>query len=147
MFQINTRDELIYLLTEAAELEHSLCCQYLFAAISLKRDVSEGLTWEQFNHVSDWAQTIFMVARQEMEHLSLVCNMLTAIGASPHFDRPNFPHRSQYYPLPFTLERFSEETVCRFARYEKPENVEFPKDIGCPPATLVPAPIIPQPVD
>jgi hypothetical protein len=44
MIQVNTRDELIYLLTEAAELEHSLCCQYLFAALSLKRDVSEGLT-------------------------------------------------------------------------------------------------------
>ncbi len=133
MIEIKTRDELIYLLTEAAELEHSLCCQYLFAAISLKRDVSEGLTWEQFNRVSDWAQALFMVARQEMEHLSLVCNMLTAIGGAPHFDRPNFPHRSKYFPLPFTLERFSEAAVCRFARYERPEHLPFPDPL-CPPA-------------
>jgi hypothetical protein len=147
MIQVNTRDELIYLLTEAAELEHSLCCQYLFAALSLKRDVSEGLTWEQFNRVSDWAQTIFMVARQEMEHLSLVCNLLTAIGGSPHFDRPNFPHRSKYFPLPFTLERFSEDAVCRFARYERPEGVAFPRDIGCPPAPPAHEPSLPQPVN
>jgi hypothetical protein len=144
MTHINTRDELIYLLTEAAELEHSLCCQYLFAAMSLKRDVSEGLTWQQFNHVSDWAQTIFMVARQEMEHLSLVCNLLTAIGGSPHFDRPNFPHQSKYFPLPFTLERFSEAVVCRFARYEKPEHLPFPDPL-CPPADdNVPPDIPPQ---
>lgn len=147
MPKINTRDELIYLLTEAAELEHSLCCQYLFAAISLKRDVNEGLTWEQFNHVSDWAQAIFMVARQEMEHLSLACNLLTAIGGAPHLDRRNFPHRSKYFPLPFTLERFSEDAVCRFARYERPEHVPFPEEIGCPPAEPVLAPVIPPQLD
>ncbi len=39
---IKTREELIYLLSHAAELEHGLACIYLFAAYSLKNDVSEG---------------------------------------------------------------------------------------------------------
>ena len=30
--KISDREELIYLLSEASELEHGLCCCYLFAA-------------------------------------------------------------------------------------------------------------------
>jgi hypothetical protein len=45
---VKTREELIYLLSRAAELEHGLACIYLFAAYSLKNDVSEGgMTDEQ----------------------------------------------------------------------------------------------------
>jgi hypothetical protein len=39
---VTSREELIYLLTRASELEHGLACVYLFAAYSLKNDVSEG---------------------------------------------------------------------------------------------------------
>ena len=41
---IEDREELIYMLCEASELEHMIMCEYLFAAFSLKHDVSEGLT-------------------------------------------------------------------------------------------------------
>ena len=34
---VTDREELIYLLSEASELEHGLCCSYLFTAFSLKR--------------------------------------------------------------------------------------------------------------
>jgi hypothetical protein len=127
---IRNRDELIYLLTDAAELEHLLCCQYLFAAFSLKRGVDEGLSWEQLNHVNDWTQTILLVARQEMEHLGLANNLLTAIGGSPHFRRPNFPQPAKYYPRPMPLERFNQKTIERFICFERPEHIE-PKDAFC----------------
>ena len=42
--RIESRQELLYLLSEAAELEHLLACSYLFAAYSLKTDDDEGLT-------------------------------------------------------------------------------------------------------
>jgi len=45
--RIENRSQLIYLLTEAAELEHGVMCLYLFASFSIKRDVKEGLTEEQ----------------------------------------------------------------------------------------------------
>src|SRR3954452_2462699 len=45
--RIETRAQLISLLTEAAELEHEILCCYLFACFSLKDDVAEGVTGEQ----------------------------------------------------------------------------------------------------
>ena len=41
---IEHRDALIFLLNEAAELEHAIMCQYLFAAFSMKKSTDEGLT-------------------------------------------------------------------------------------------------------
>jgi hypothetical protein len=146
---VNNRAELIYLLTQAAELEHMLCCQYLFAAVTLKRDVSEGLSWEQLSHVGDWAQTLFMIARQEMEHLGLVCNLLTAIGAAPCFTRPNFPQGPKFFPIRSSLERFGEEAVKRFICFERPEDIEPPDDPCLPLAEVSAAalpPLEPYPV-
>jgi hypothetical protein len=52
---VTTREELIYLLSRASELEHGLACIYLFAAYSLKNDVSEGgLTEEQADTRDVW---------------------------------------------------------------------------------------------
>ena len=42
-FVIEHREALIYMLCEAAELEHGIMCQYLFAAFSLKQSLDEGL--------------------------------------------------------------------------------------------------------
>jgi hypothetical protein len=43
-FVIEHREALIYMLCEAAELEHGIMCQHLFAAFSLKQSAAEGLT-------------------------------------------------------------------------------------------------------
>src|SRR5436305_12237270 len=88
---VENRGQLIYLLREAAELEHGIMCQYLFAAFSLKQSTDEGLTSEQLEAVGRWRRTVLEVVRQEMLHLSLVQNLLTAIGAAPHLGRPNLP--------------------------------------------------------
>ena len=45
--QVESREELVYLLGEACELEHGLMCEYLYAQFSLKRAAGEGLTPEQ----------------------------------------------------------------------------------------------------
>lgn len=127
---VETRDELILLLNEAAQVEHSLTCQYLFAALSLKRDVSEGVTQEQLIRINDWEQIILLVARQEMEHLGLVGNLLTAIGAAPYLNKPNFPQPKTYLPRPMVLEKFSEETVKRFVCFERPDHIS-PEDGFC----------------
>ena len=41
-FVIEHREALIYMLCEAAELEHGIMCQYLFAAFSLKEDTARA---------------------------------------------------------------------------------------------------------
>ena len=43
-FVIEHREALIYMLCQAAELEHGIMCQYLYAAFSLKQSEAEGLT-------------------------------------------------------------------------------------------------------
>jgi hypothetical protein len=70
--------------------------QYLFAAYSLKRYDYEGLRPDQLEQVRRWASLITLVARQEMEHLGLALNMLSAIGGTPSFSRPNMPQRRVY---------------------------------------------------
>src|SRR5262249_41859545 len=83
-FVIEHREALIYMLCEAAELEHGIMCQYLFAAFSLKQRDDEGLTADEVEAVRRWRQVIAHVATEEMLHLALVQNLLSAIGAAPH---------------------------------------------------------------
>src|SRR6201997_3974600 len=90
-FVIEHREALIYMLCEAAELEHGIMCQYLFAAFSLKQTVDEGLSGAELAAVQRWRAQISRVATQEMLHLALVNNILSAIGAAPHLARPNLP--------------------------------------------------------
>src|ERR1700704_2572586 len=53
-FVIEHREALIYMLCEAAELEHGIMCQYLFAAFSLKQREDEGLTTAELEAVTRW---------------------------------------------------------------------------------------------
>ena len=57
-FVIEHREALIYMLCEAAELEHGIMCQYLFAAFSMKDRADEGLTDEQAETVRRWRKQI-----------------------------------------------------------------------------------------
>src|ERR1051326_4760622 len=75
-FVIGHREALIYMLCEAAELEHGIMCQYLFAAFSLKQRADEGLTAEELEAVTRWRKDISHVATEEMLHLALVHNLL-----------------------------------------------------------------------
>ena len=58
---ITDREELIFLLSEASELEHGLCCCYLFAAFSLKRNPDEGLTSTEREALTRWEPVIIGV--------------------------------------------------------------------------------------
>ena len=53
-FVIEHREALIFMLCEAAELEHGIMCQYLFAVFSLKQNADEGLTDDQVAAVRRW---------------------------------------------------------------------------------------------
>jgi CDGSH-type Zn-finger protein/truncated hemoglobin YjbI len=124
---IEHREPLIYMLCSAAELEHALMCEYLFAAFSLKRSVDEGLTEDQFAAVERWRSAILMVAKQEMLHLAINCNLVSSLGASPHLSRPNLPQPAKHYPpgVILTLLPFGEEALRHFIYLERPEGMDF----------------------
>src|SRR6202045_4828574 len=92
------REALYYMLCEAAELEHGIMCQYLYAVFSLKQSETEGLSPQEAQAVQRWRKRISHAATQEMLHLALVQNLLAAIGGPPPPPRPNFPHPSSHYP-------------------------------------------------
>src|SRR5438876_6703473 len=96
-FVIEHREALIYMLCEAAELEHGIMCGYLYAAFSLKQSAGEGLSASEAEAVQRWRKHVFHIAAQEMLHLSLVQNLLSAVGAALHLSRPNFPHPVSHY--------------------------------------------------
>jgi hypothetical protein len=124
-FVIEHREALIYMLCQGAELEHGIMCQYLFAAFSLKQRADEGLTPEELEAVTRWRRTIAHVATEEMLHLALVQNVLSAIGAAPHLTRPNLPAPAHHYPagVNLTLVPFGEPALQHFMFLERPEGM------------------------
>ena len=129
---VNDREELIYLLTEAAQFEHVVMCTYLYAQWSLKKDESEGLSAEEKQAVDRWRASIRSVAMEEMLHLALVNNLMAAFGATPHLSRPDFPIRQGYFPsdLDFHLAPFNADTMQHFAFIERPEGIEVKDGAG-----------------
>ncbi|HEU4888573.1 MAG TPA: ferritin-like domain-containing protein, partial [Thermoanaerobaculia bacterium] len=134
---IKTRAQLMDALRLASELEHQLMCQYLFAVYSLKRYPYERwsgpdkenaiLTEAELERVRRWAMKITLIARQEMEHLGLALNMLSAIGGTPSFSRPNMPQKLKYYgdaDIKLELTRGDLKTIKRFQKFEAPDQLE-----------------------
>lgn len=125
-----SREQLLHLLAEASEFEHNLLCCYLYAAFSLKGDDATGLDADERQAVARWRKSILDVAIEEMAHLALVANLTTAIGARPHFDRPNFPVAPGYHPAGLVVELapFNAATLDHFVFLERPEHA--PLDDG-----------------
>jgi CDGSH-type Zn-finger protein/truncated hemoglobin YjbI len=154
-FVIEHREALIYMLCEAAELEHGIMCQYLFGAFSLKQREDEGLTGAELEAVTRWRRVISHVATEEMLHLALVHNLLSAIGAAPHFGRPNLPAPAHHYPagVNLTLVPFGEPALRHFIFLERPEGMALKGAAGidAPLHEAVPLmaerDIVPQPQD
>ena len=83
------RDEAVFLLNIAAEVEHAVMVQYLFAAYSL-RDPSQ-FTDDNATLVREWRKAIVTAAGEEMEHLVTVQNLLRSLGAPLSLARDEFP--------------------------------------------------------
>src|SRR6266700_2603485 len=127
LLRVESREELVYLLGEGCELEHGLLCEYLYAQFSLKRSVEEGVTAEQLARIQAWELTLIDVIKQEMLHLALATNILSALGAAPHFERPNFPILSRWYPpdVQIALVPFGERALRHFMYLERPEDMSL----------------------
>jgi len=140
---VEHREQLWSLLVEAAQIEHMIMCQYLYACFSLKTEPDEGLTAEQADAVARWQKTVTGIAVEEMLHLALVMNVMTAIGAGPTLSRPNFPRHSAYLPrgVVFALLPLGGDSLTHFLYLERPEGMERVDAAEFVPAAPPPAPV------
>jgi CDGSH-type Zn-finger protein/uncharacterized Fe-S cluster protein YjdI len=129
---VQDREELFYLLSEAAEFEHSVMCSYLYSIWTLKSDATEDVTPEELAAIKLWRQSIRQVALEEMLHLALVNNILAAIGGSPHLWRPDFPVQPGRFPagVVLRLSPFTEATIDHFIYIERPEGITMMDGAG-----------------
>jgi hypothetical protein len=121
------REALVYTLGKAAALEQLVMCQYLYAAFAMKDREDDGLTSEQLEATRRWRRALIHIAEQEMLHLALVQNLLTAVGASPVFGRPNFPLPPHAYPAGIRMELlpFDETSLRHFIYLERPDGLDM----------------------
>jgi hypothetical protein len=145
--RFESREELLYLLGEAAELEHSIFCAYLYAAFTLRAEPGEGVAAAQVANVAGWKRAINQIALQEMIHLALANNLLAALGGAPRLGRHNLPQRSPYAPeIELTLAPFGEQTLQRFLHIERPEGMDISTMAGQLEETGPPPPALPGPL-
>ncbi|WP_447007923.1 ferritin-like domain-containing protein [Saccharothrix isguenensis] len=115
--EFNWRDYTTMLLHVAAEIEHSLMVQYLFAAYSMGGpQVPEGLR----DKVRGWQEVVLGIAKEEMGHFVTVQNLLTSLGGPINLDREDYPWGSDFYPFPFTLRRLTRESLAAYVVAESP---------------------------
>jgi CDGSH-type Zn-finger protein/uncharacterized Fe-S cluster protein YjdI len=126
-----TREALLHMLYEAAELEHNLMCTYLYAAFSLK-DEQDSLQPEEAQAVLRWRREVIAVAIDEMSHLVAVWNITSALGGVPRFGRGNFPLDPGYLPagIVVKLAPFSEAVLQHFIHLERPAESSEPEGEG-----------------
>ena len=106
-------EDAIGLLQIAAEVEHALLVQYLYANASVVRSTG-GMS------VSG---TIRTIAVEEMGHLIAVQNLLLAIGgrSAHHFGRD--VGNPDFIPIPFVLEPLDHLSAAKYVVVERPKHI------------------------
>jgi Ferritin-like len=147
--KLTNRAELIQALQSASEIEHLLCCEYLYAGFSVRRTLGdfeeagdESRRMVLLDRVRPWLSQVNMIARQEMEHLAIATNLLAAVGGEPHLERPNFPipANASLLQAPLCLDRFGPTSLRRFVWYERPEHLTPPFAPSCCDVEIDPGP-------
>ncbi|WP_179137448.1 ferritin-like domain-containing protein [Candidatus Entotheonella palauensis] len=125
------RSKLARLLRQASTVEQQLLLVYLYTIFSLKTGPDATCSAAEWESVRRWYSKMLMIARQEMEHLSLVQSMLLAIGEKPYFDRDNLvtvpppeveglAQTPQPIQFPIQLQPFNKQTIEQYVCVESP---------------------------
>lgn len=105
------------LLRSAAEIEHALMVQYLYAAYAISDESGDG--------IENYRAKIMRVAIQEMGHLATVQNLLVLLGGptSTHLLRDDARIDTGLTPIPFELEPVSQTTLALYLVAEMPATI------------------------
>ncbi len=114
--EMSWRDYLVMLLHVAAEIEHALMVEYLYAAYSL----GGAGVGKHATKVRGWHDELLTVAREEMGHLVCVQNALLLLGAPISFEREDYPWSGPFNAFPFELEPFRLESLAKYVYSEMP---------------------------
>jgi hypothetical protein len=117
-------DWAVFLLHTAAEIEHALMAQYLYAAYSLADTdfTGTGVPPDAAARTARWRDAIVSIAREEMAHLLTEQNLLRFIGGPLNFERQDFPFRSTLYPFPLHLQPLSRTSLAKYVAAEMPAS-------------------------
>ena len=110
---LEPRDEAVFLLTAAAEIEHALMVQYLYAGYSLRAAAGP--------EVRGLHDLVLQIAREEMGHLITVQNLLQLLGGAFNFNREHSPYASEIYPFRFKLESLTPDSLAKYVVAESPD--------------------------
>ena len=122
------RDKARILLETAAEVEHALLVQYLYAAFSLK-SVDEVTDPDEQSALGEWFGVLHRTAREEMGHLMTAQNLLLEIGLPPNLEREDFPPRKDLYPFTLHLEPLTQRSLAKYVVAEAPQDALGVEDI------------------
>lgn len=114
-------DKVEILLETAAEIEHALMVQYLYAAYSLKSS-DEVTDAQQQAALDEWPNVFLSIAREEMGHLMTVQNLLLLLGLPPSYEREDFPPRKDLYPFTLHLEPLTQKSLAKYVVAEAPAD-------------------------
>jgi hypothetical protein len=119
------RDEVIFLLHVAAEVEHALLVQYLYAAFSLRLqgDFGPQAPANAAQLTKSWFRDILQTAQEEMGHLLTVQNILAFLGGPVTLEREDFPFRADVYPFHFRLQPLQRRSLAKYVAAERPDPV------------------------
>ncbi|MEA5595631.1 ferritin-like domain-containing protein [Rivularia sp. UHCC 0363] len=143
-YKIQTKEELITALKQAAELEVAVMLQYIYAGYS----VPNYVTGEEYVRRGLWTQeqlylacgdrkevdnygmrgVLMEIAREEMIHFLLVNNILMAIGEPFYPAVPDFQQLNAKFPIDinFALEPLNALSLQYFIRLEMPDFLNEP---------------------
>ncbi|CAA9474478.1 MAG: hypothetical protein AVDCRST_MAG67-428 [uncultured Solirubrobacteraceae bacterium] len=128
------REKAEVLLQSAAEVEHALMVQYLYAAYSLKaaRDVTDPAHKAALRETSEiaWPTVLLGIAREEMGHLMTVQNLLLLLAMAPNLEREDFPPQKDLYPFKLHLEPVSQRSLAKYVVAEAPAGAPGIEDIA-----------------
>ena len=114
---LEPRDEAVFLLTAAAEIEHALMVQYLYAAYSVH------VTGPNSDELLKVRKLLVQIAREEMGHLATVQNLLHLVGGPLNLGRDRAPYGSEVYPFRFKLEPVTRGSLAKYVTAESPEDL------------------------
>jgi Ferritin-like len=129
-------DVIVELLHGAAEIEHSLLVQYLYAAYSLETNpdrLDRDAPSDAINLIRMWRDSIVTIAVQEMGHLLTIQNLLHFVGGPLNFEREDFPFKSELYPFQFALRPLNRTTLAMYIVAEMPLDPSpeiFPPEVA-----------------
>ena len=101
-------EELRILLRYAAEIEHGLMVQYLYALYAITNNRAQGI--------------LKGIAIEEMGHLVTVLNLLIATGTKVHLSRYDWNGSKTFDPMEFELVPVSPQSIARLAMAEMPDK-------------------------